>query len=134
MIPASRLALTSALFWFVAAGLLGLLMGLGPLPYTWRPAHAHLQLLGFVGLMIYGVAYHALPRFRGVVFRRPGVALFQVTLANLGLLGMALAWGLAGGALGPFRLLGVPGRPPLRPPDAGGALAVGRLFPPSRLV
>jgi len=41
------------------------------------------------------VAYHALPRFRGVVFRRPGVALFQVALANLGLLGMALAWGLA---------------------------------------
>ncbi len=44
--------------------------------------------------MIYGVAYHALPRFRGVVFRRPGLALFQVLLANLGLLGMTLAWGL----------------------------------------
>ncbi|WP_038057489.1 hypothetical protein [Thermus amyloliquefaciens] len=94
MIPASRLALTSALLWFLAANLVGLLLGLGLLPHTWRPAHAHLQLLGFVSLMIYGVAYHALPRFRGVVFRRPGLALFQVLLANLGLLGMALAWGL----------------------------------------
>ncbi|GGN01639.1 hypothetical protein GCM10007092_14750 [Thermus composti] len=94
MIPASRLALTTGLLWFVAANLLGLAMGLGLLPYTWRPAHAHMELLGFVGLMIYGVAYHALPRFRGVVFRRPGLALFQVILANLGLLGMALAWGL----------------------------------------
>ncbi|MDT7910376.1 hypothetical protein [Thermus sp.] len=94
MIPASRLALTTALFWFVAANLAGLLLGLGVLPYTWRPAHAHMQLLGFVSLMIYGVAYHALPRFRGVVFRRPGLALLQVGLANLGLLGMVLAWGL----------------------------------------
>ncbi len=67
---------------------------MGALPYSWRPAHAHMQLLGFVALMIYGVAYHALPRFRGVVFRRPGLALLQVGLANLGLLGMALAWGL----------------------------------------
>ncbi|GAA6732739.1 hypothetical protein YIM73518_25030 [Thermus brockianus] len=72
-------------------------MGLGALPLTWKPAHAHTQLLGFVSLMIYGVAYHALPRFRGVVFRRPGLALFQVGLANLGLLGMALGWGLAWG-------------------------------------
>ncbi|BDG15998.1 hypothetical protein [Thermus brockianus] len=97
MIPASRLALTSALFWFLVANLLGVLMGLGALPLTWKPAHAHAQLLGFVSLMIYGVAYHALPRFRGVVFRRPGLALFQVGLANLGLLGMALGWGLAWG-------------------------------------
>jgi hypothetical protein len=37
---------------------------------------------------------HALPRFCGVVFRRPGLALLQVGLANLGLLGMVLAWGL----------------------------------------
>jgi len=94
MIPASRLALTTALLWFLTASLVGLLLGLGLLPYTWRPAHAHMQLLGFVSLMIYGVAYHALPRFRGVVFRRAGVALLQVALANLGLLGMALAWGL----------------------------------------
>ncbi|WP_243030372.1 hypothetical protein [Thermus altitudinis] len=94
MIPASRVALTTALLWFLAANLVGLFLGLGLLPYSWRPAHAHMQLLGFVSLMIYGVAYHALPRFRGVVFRRPGLALFQVLLANLGLLGMTLAWGL----------------------------------------
>ncbi|GAA6735451.1 MULTISPECIES: hypothetical protein [Thermus] len=106
MIAASRLALTTALFWLAAAGLVGLLLGLGLLPYAWRPAHAHMNLLGFVGLMIYGVAYHALPRFRGVVFRRPGVALFQVLLANLALLGMALAWGLGlMGLWGVFALL-----------------------------
>ncbi len=107
MIPASRLALTASLFWLVAAGGLGLFMGLGVLPYAWRPVHAHLALLGFVGQMIYGVAYHALPRFRGVVFRRKGLALLQVLLANLGLLGMALAWALAWplGAWGSFAAL-----------------------------
>ncbi|WP_337845456.1 hypothetical protein [Thermus sp.] len=106
MIAASRLALTTALLWLAAAGLVGLLLGLGLLPYTWRPAHAHMNLLGFVSLMIYGVAYHALPRFRGVVFRRPGVALFQVALANLALLGMVLGWGLGTTRLwGGFALL-----------------------------
>ncbi len=91
MIPASRVALTTALLWFLAANLVGLFLGLGLLPYSWRHAHAHMQLLGFISLMIYGVVYHALPRFRGVVFRRPGLALSQVFLANLGLLGMTLA-------------------------------------------
>lgn len=107
MIPASRLAFTTALLWFLAAGLVGLLLGLGLLPYNWRPAHAHMQLLGFVSLMIYGVAYHALPRFRGVVFRRPGLALLQVLVANLGLLGMTLAWGFGLGTYiwGLFALL-----------------------------
>jgi len=115
MIPASRLALTTALLWFMLANLVGLLLGLGLLPYTWRPAHAHMQLLGFVALTIYGVAYHALPRFRGVVFRRPRLALLQVGLANLGLLGMALAWGLGLGK-------GVWGF------SAGLSLAAGLLF------
>jgi hypothetical protein len=98
MILASRLALTTALLWFILANGVGLFLGLGILPSTWRPAHAHMHLLGFVGLMIYGVAYHALPCFRGVVFQRPGVALVQVALANVGLLGMVLAWGLSLGA------------------------------------
>ena len=63
------------------------------LSYAWRPAHAHLNLLGFVAMMIYGVAYHALPRFRGAPFLRPRLALAQVLLANVGLIGMALTWG-----------------------------------------
>ncbi len=94
MILASRLALSASLIWFALASVLGLLMGLDLIPHAWRTAHAHMQLLGFLSMMVYGVAYHALPRFRGVPFRRPGVALAQVAVANAGLLGMALGWGL----------------------------------------
>lgn len=52
MIPASRIALTSALAYFALADTLGLLMGTGLVHYGWRPAHAHLNLLGSVAMMI----------------------------------------------------------------------------------
>lgn len=94
MIAATRFAIAAGLVYFLVANLLGLLLGTGVLSYTWRPAHAHLNLLGFVSMMIYGVAYHALPRFRGVPFRRTRFAFAQVLLANIALLGMALSWGL----------------------------------------
>ena len=94
MIAASRVALGSSLLYFLLANTMGLLLGSGAISYSWRPAHAHLNLLGFVSMMIYGVAYHALPRFSGRPFRRPRLALTHIVLANLGLIGMALVWGL----------------------------------------
>ena len=63
--------------WFVRAFLksalvalgLGVTLGLGiashPQWIAYRPAHVHLNLLGFVTMMIYGVAYHVIPRFSG---------------------------------------------------------------------
>jgi cbb3-type cytochrome oxidase subunit 1 len=94
VILATRVALTASLAYFLLGNLLGLLLGLDVASYAWRPAHAHLNLLGFVAMMIYGVAYHALPRFAGVPLRRARLALAQVVLANVALLGMALSWGL----------------------------------------
>jgi cbb3-type cytochrome oxidase subunit 1 len=94
MIAATRVAVAAALLYFLVGNLLGLLLGTGVISHAWRPAHAHLNLLGFVAMMIYGVAYHALPRFRGVPLRRTGLALVQVILANVALVGMALSWGL----------------------------------------
>ncbi len=93
MIAATRVALAVSLVSFVVANSLGLAVGVGLLPYYWRPAHAHLNLLGFVTSMIYGVAYHAVPRFRGVPFRRPRLALVQVVVATTGMLGMVLGFG-----------------------------------------
>ena len=44
---------------------LGLAMAAHP-PWTiHRVAHMHLVLLGFVTMMIYGIAYHVIPRFTG---------------------------------------------------------------------
>lgn len=93
MIPATRVALLIALLAFITANGMGLSVGLGWLSYVWKPAHAHLNLLGFVTLMIYGVAYHAVPRFHGVPFKRPGVALAQVIGHVVGLTGMVLYFG-----------------------------------------
>ena len=93
MIAATRVALSASILWFLFANTLGLLLGTGLLNYAWRPAHAHANLLGFVAMMIYGVAYHALPRFRGMPFTRTRWALVQVVLANVALAGMVAAWG-----------------------------------------
>ena len=93
MIGASRVAIAAALVAFLTGSTLGLAMGVGWLTPLWRPAHAHLQSLGFVTLMIMGVAYHALPRFRGVPFRRPGLALIQVVATVVAVTGMTLGWG-----------------------------------------
>jgi hypothetical protein len=93
MIAATRLALVAALALFLAGNTVGLAMGAGWLDARWRPAHAHLNLLGFVTLMIQGVAYHAVPRFAGVPFRRPRLALLQVVAAIVGVLGMAAGFG-----------------------------------------
>lgn len=93
MIAASRVAIAAALVAFLTGSTLGLAMGVGWLTPLWRPAHAHLQSFGFVTLMIQGVAYHALPRFRGVPFRRPRLALIQVIATVVAVTGMTLGWG-----------------------------------------
>lgn len=95
MIAATRLALSTSVLTFLVANVIGVLLGTDQVAYTWRPAHAHLNLLGFVSMMIYGIAYHVLPRFRGVPFRRPRLALAQVIVATVALTGMVLTWGLA---------------------------------------
>lgn len=107
MIAATRVALGVSLLSFVAANSIGVAMGLNWLPIYWRPAHTHLNLLGFVTSMIYGVAYHAVPRFKGVPFRRPRLALAQVIVATTGMLGMVISFGflLGGMWVGMFGLL-----------------------------
>lgn len=52
--------------------------------------HAHLLLLGFVGMMIFGVAYHALPRFVGAPLHSDRVAEVHLVLGNAALVGMVL--------------------------------------------
>lgn len=78
--------------------LLGLAMVLAPaeyaLPYRLLPSHAHVNLLGWVSMMIFGVAYHVLPRFSGRPLYSPGLARTHFWLGNLGLAGMAVFFAL----------------------------------------
>src|SRR3989304_7922029 len=56
--------------------------------------HAHLNLVGAVIFMIFGVAYHILPRFRGRPLHSENLAWAQFWLANIGLVGLLVAMGL----------------------------------------
>jgi cbb3-type cytochrome oxidase subunit 1 len=52
---------------------------------AYRPAHLHVNMLGFVSMMIFGVAYHVLPRFAGRPLRSRALAGVHLVLANAGL-------------------------------------------------
>ena len=75
----------AALVWLGLGVTLGVAMAVHPLWIIYRPAHVHMNLLGFVTMMIYGVAYHVIPRFTGfpLYSRRAPVA--QLWLSNIGL-------------------------------------------------
>lgn len=53
-----------------------------------RFVHSHLNMLGWVSMMIYGVGYHILPRFMGRPLYSTRMAGWQFYLANIGLVGM----------------------------------------------
>lgn len=61
------------------------------IPYL-RPVHAHINLIGFVSIMIFGVSYHMFPRFAGRPLHSVPMGKIQFWLANIGLIGMILNW------------------------------------------
>ena len=69
--------------------------GGGPVPVEHAWLHAHLQIFGFFGTLIVGVAHHLVPRFAG----RP-VAVTPLTRWLVAALGAALALRIAGTAAG----------------------------------
>jgi cbb3-type cytochrome oxidase subunit 1 len=97
MLPRNRWFIAAALVYALAGGLLGLAWLAAPaaLPALTLRAHAHLMLVGFVGMMIFGVGLHVLPRFTGNALFSERLADAQFWLANLGLVAMVLGWLLA---------------------------------------
>lgn len=91
-----------AMIYLVLSMLLGLDMSVRGVNYPTMPIHAHLNLLGWMSMFIYGVAYHILPRFSGRALWSEGLATAHLWLANIGLVGMALGWVLRsnGGGFG----------------------------------
>lgn len=57
-----------------------------------RPLHAELNLWGWCTLLIYGMAYHMLPRFAGRPLQRVRLAAAQSWLAIGGVALVALGW------------------------------------------
>jgi cytochrome c oxidase cbb3-type subunit 1 len=108
----------SALAWLALGVTLGVAMTLRPEWVVYRTAHLHMNLLGFVAGMIFGVGYHVLPRFVGHPLFAPRLAMAHWWLANAGLALLAggFAWRVTVGERAQWMLI------------AGGALAAAGAY------
>ena len=91
----AKVFIRASLLWFVAGITLGLAMAIHPAWVVYRPAHAHMNLVGFVVMMIFGVGYQLLPRFFGHPIHSRTLAVAHIWLANLGLAGLVAGFVLA---------------------------------------
>ena len=78
----------ASVLWFAAGILLGVGMALYPQWIIYRPAHAHMNVAGFLTMMVFGVGYQLLPRVFGAPLYSRALAVVHLYLANIGLLGM----------------------------------------------
>lgn len=95
----------AGLVWLALGTTLGLCIAVDPAWIIYRPVHVHLNLVGFVTMMIFGVAYHVIPRFTGNPLWSRVLPAYHWWIANAGLAGMAAGFalqphaGLHGGAV-----------------------------------
>ncbi len=81
----AKIFIRASLIWFMLGITLGLGMAIHPAWTVYRPAHAHMNLVGFVTMMIFGVGYQILPRFFGHPIHSRSFAVAHIWLANIGL-------------------------------------------------
>jgi cbb3-type cytochrome oxidase subunit 1 len=84
-----RAFLKASLSWLAAGVSLGVAMAAHPLWTVYRLVHVHMLLLGFVTMMIFGVAYHVIPRFAGFPIHSRRAAVLHWWISNAGLVLMA---------------------------------------------
>lgn len=77
-----------SMVYLLAGSILGIWLYAYPPTVLARFAHVHLNLLGFMAMMIFGVGYFILPRFSGRVLRWPGFVAVHFWSSNLSLWGM----------------------------------------------
>lgn len=82
----------ASLVWFALGILLGLAMAIHPMWTVYRPAHAHMNVVGFLTMMVFGVGYQLLPRLFGHPLYSRKLAVWHLWLANGGLAGMVLGF------------------------------------------
>ena len=75
----------SSLIWLSLGVTLGVAMAAHPAWTVYRTAHLHMLTLGFVAMMIFGVAYHVLPRFAATPLYSRVAAGWHCIISNVGL-------------------------------------------------
>ena len=76
------------------SALMGICMLWNPNVLALKFVHSHLNMLGWVSMMIYGVGYHILPRFMGRALYSNKIGEAQFYLSNLSLVAMLLFYTL----------------------------------------
>ncbi|MBI5420611.1 MAG: cbb3-type cytochrome c oxidase subunit I [Deltaproteobacteria bacterium] len=100
MSPTTIRFLKVGMAYFVLGAFLGVLLAV---PVTrdalyklsgarWGLAHTHLNLAGFVIMIIFGIAYHILPRFAGRPLYSEAWAAAHFWIAALATAGMVIGW------------------------------------------
>jgi cbb3-type cytochrome oxidase subunit 1 len=80
-----RAFIRASLAWFTGGILLGLAIALHPDWVIYRPAHGHMNVVGFLTMMVFGVGYQLLPRLFGYSLYSRALAIAHWWLANVGL-------------------------------------------------
>jgi cbb3-type cytochrome oxidase subunit 1 len=75
----------SSLLWFAAGITAGIAMTMQPQWIIYRPAHAHMNVAGFLTMLVFGVGYQLLPRLFGHPLHSSRLAIAHLFLANIGL-------------------------------------------------
>jgi cytochrome c oxidase cbb3-type subunit 1 len=82
----------ASLLWFAAGIILGVAIAVHPAWIIYRPAHAHMNVVGFLTMLVFGVGYQLLPRLFGHPLSSQRLAVAHLFLANLGLGGLVLGF------------------------------------------
>lgn len=82
----------ASLLWFAAGILLGLAIAAYPPWLIYRPAHAHMNVVGFLTMLVFGVGYQLLPRLFGHALHSTRLAVVHLFCANAGLGGMVVGF------------------------------------------
>jgi cbb3-type cytochrome oxidase subunit 1 len=98
----SRAFIKASVTWLALGVTLGVAMAAMPSLGAYRTVHLHVNLLGFVAMMIFGVAYHVIPRFAGAPLHDRRLAGAHWWLANAGLALMVAGFTLRATGWVPF--------------------------------
>jgi cbb3-type cytochrome oxidase subunit 1 len=82
----------ASLAWFTLGLFLGIAIAAYPPWVAYRPAHAHMTVVGFLTMMVFGVGYQLLPRLFGFPLHSRGLAIAHLWLANIGLAAMVVGF------------------------------------------
>ena len=84
----------ASLVWFALGIILGVGMVSQPAWVIYRPVHAHMNVAGFLTMLVFGVGYQLLPRLFGHPLHSRRIAVAHFYCANVGLAGLVIGFAL----------------------------------------